>query len=76
MGSGSPSTVPEASTSEDDAEFERKDAAAVTLYKVSDAAGSLQVDTISAKPIRQDMLKSEVNIPENHSKLIVSNNIF
>lgn len=61
LGSGSPTSVPEESSSEDDAEFETKDAAAVTLYKVSDAAGALQVDTISAKPIRQDMLKTEVS---------------
>lgn len=59
LGSGSPSTVPEETTSEDDAEFETKDAAAVTLYKVSDANGQLQVDTISQKPIRQEFLKTE-----------------
>lgn len=62
LGSGSPSSVPEASTSEEDGEFETKDAAAVTLYKVSDASGRLQVDTISVKPLRQDMLKTEVTI--------------
>lgn len=52
--------MPDESTADDDAEFERKDADSVTLYKVSDANGALQVDTISTKPIRQDMLKSEV----------------
>lgn len=61
LGSGSPSSVPEASTSEEDEEFERNDANAVTLYKVSDASGRLQVDTISIKPLRQDMLKTEVS---------------
>lgn len=61
LGSGSAAQVPEESTAEEDAAFETKDAAAVTLYKVTDSAGSLQVDTISTKPIRQEMLKSEVN---------------
>ncbi|XP_031633073.1 gelsolin [Contarinia nasturtii] len=59
LGSGSPDKVPEESTSEDDAAFETKDAAAVTLYKVTDSAGTLKVETISTKPIRQEMLKSE-----------------
>lgn len=62
MGGGSPAQVPEESTADEDAAFETKDAAAVTLYKVSDSAGSLQVDTISTKPIRQEMLKSEVSV--------------
>lgn len=61
MGSGSPDKVPEDSTAEEDGAFETKDAAGVTLYKVTDAAGSLKVETISTKPIRQEMLKSEVN---------------
>lgn len=61
LGSGSANQVPDESTSDDDAAFETKDAAAVTLYKVTDAAGSLKVETISTKPIHQDMLKSEVN---------------
>lgn len=59
LGSGSPSQVPEDSTAEEDGAFETKDAAAVTLYKVSDAGGTLEVDTISTKPIRQEMLKRE-----------------
>lgn len=60
LGSGSVDKVPDDSTSEDDDAFEIKDANAVTLYKVTDAAGSLKVETISTKPIRQEMLKSEV----------------
>lgn len=85
MGGGSPEKVPDETTADDDAAFENKDAAAVTLYKVyfahnlkyqinqsafhllitfseqvSDAGGSLNVETISTKPIRQEMLKSEV----------------
>lgn len=61
LGSGSADKVPEDTTAEDDGAFETKDAAAVTLYKVSDSAGSLNVETISTKPIRQEMLKSEVS---------------
>lgn len=60
LGSGSADKVPEDSTAEDDAAFETADAAAVTLYKVTDAGGALKVETISTKPIRQEMLKSEV----------------
>ncbi|XP_055323239.1 gelsolin isoform X2 [Sitodiplosis mosellana] len=59
LGSGSADKVPEDSTAEEDAAFETSDAAAVTLYKVTDAGGSLKVETISTKPIRQEMLKSE-----------------
>lgn len=60
LGEGSPNAVPDESAGEDDADFETRDANAVTLYKVSDAAGALRVDTISTKPIRQEMLKTEV----------------
>lgn len=62
LGSGSVDKVPEETVGEDDGAFETKDAAAVTLYKVTDAGGSLKVETISTKPIRQEMLKSEVNL--------------
>lgn len=61
LGSGTPAQVPEDSTADEDAVFERNDANAVTLYKVSDSSGALKVDPISTKPIRQDMLKSEVS---------------
>lgn len=77
LGEGSPSTVPDESTSEDDSDFETRDANAVTLYKVSDAAGTLQVDTISAKPIRQEMLKREVcqRIYLNFDSSLLSNEL-
>lgn len=61
LGSGTAAQVPEDSTADEDGAFETKDANAVTLYKVSDSSGSLKVDPISTKPIRQDMLKSEVS---------------
>ncbi|XP_062124110.1 gelsolin isoform X1 [Drosophila sulfurigaster albostrigata] len=56
LGSGSPDQVPEESSADEDGAFERTDAAAVTLYKVSDASGKLQVDTIGQKPLSQSML--------------------
>lgn len=56
LGSGSAAQVPEESSADEDGAFERTDAATVTLYKVSDASGKLQVDTISQKPLRQAML--------------------
>ncbi|KAH8369418.1 hypothetical protein KR009_010319, partial [Drosophila setifemur] len=56
LGSGSADQVPEESTAEEDLAFERSDAASVTLYKVSDASGKLQVDTIGQKPLTQAML--------------------
>lgn len=32
----------------------------MTLYRVSDASGSLQVDEVGQKPLQQAMLKTEV----------------
>lgn len=61
LGGGSPDKVPDESAAEEDGAFETKDAAAVTLYKVTDSAGTLKVETISTKPIRQEMLKSDVS---------------
>lgn len=62
LGSGSADKVPEESVGEEDGAFENRDANAVTLYKVSDASGKLNIETISTKPIRQEMLKSEVKL--------------
>lgn len=56
LGSGSPSEVPDEGAAEEDSAFETKDAAAVSLYKVSDSTGKIQHTPISTKPIRQDML--------------------
>uniref|UniRef100_U5ETK7 Putative gelsolin n=1 Tax=Corethrella appendiculata TaxID=1370023 RepID=U5ETK7_9DIPT len=57
--SGSPDSVPDSSTSPDDDEFEKQNQREITLYKVSDATGSLQVTPISQKPLRQEFLASE-----------------
>ncbi|CAO1422019.1 unnamed protein product, partial [Diamesa serratosioi] len=58
LGSGSPSQVPDESTSEDDEAFERSDALGVALYTVSDATGALKVDPIATKPLKQEMLNT------------------
>lgn len=59
MGNGSSADVPDETTAEEDQAFETRDANGVNLYKVSDSAGSLQIEQISTKPIRQEMLKRE-----------------
>lgn len=59
LGFGSPDQVPDEATGGDDVEFENSDERATTLYKVSDAGGSLQVQPISTKPLKQEMLKTE-----------------
>uniref|UniRef100_A0A1B0GQK7 Gelsolin-like domain-containing protein n=1 Tax=Phlebotomus papatasi TaxID=29031 RepID=A0A1B0GQK7_PHLPP len=59
LGSGSPAEVPDESAGEDDEAFEVKEERGVTLYKVSDASGTLQVDPVSQKPLKQEFLKSE-----------------
>uniref|UniRef100_A0A1A9WIF6 Gelsolin-like domain-containing protein n=1 Tax=Glossina brevipalpis TaxID=37001 RepID=A0A1A9WIF6_9MUSC len=59
LGSGSPGQVPDESTAEEDGVFETTDANSVTLYKVSDASGSLKIDPISQKPLRQEMLNTQ-----------------
>lgn len=61
LGSGSPATVPEESTADEDAHFETADAGLVTLYKVSDASGSLSVDAISTRPLKQEMMETQVS---------------
>lgn len=60
LGSGSPDEVAE--DSDDDAIYETKDSAAITLYKVSDDGGSLQVEEIASKPLTQSMLNTEVSL--------------
>lgn len=72
LGSGSPSTVPEAAIGEDDETFERTDATKVMLYLVTDASGTLQVTEIATKPLRQDMLiTTECHILDTGSGIYV-----
>lgn len=56
LGSGSPSQVPDESTSEDDEAFEKQEEKITTLYHVSDASGTLKIDQIAQKPLKQEML--------------------
>uniref|UniRef100_A0AB38ZEU4 Venom gelsolin-like 1 n=1 Tax=Oncocephalus sp. TaxID=2944721 RepID=A0AB38ZEU4_9HEMI len=59
LGSGSPSQVASSPATDDDQDFEKKQDAIVTLYKVSDAGGKLVSEKLSEKPLKQSMLKSE-----------------
>ncbi|XP_075227987.1 actin depolymerizing venom protein gelsolin 1-like [Lycorma delicatula] len=59
LGSGSPSQVPDETKGGDDQEFESKQDATVTLYKVSDAGGKLVSEKISQKPLSQNMLVTD-----------------
>lgn len=56
LGSGSPNAVPEESAAEEDSAFETTDANSVTLHKVTDSTGTLKIEPISTKPLRQEML--------------------
>lgn len=58
LGSGSPSQVPDESTSEDDETFERSDEKITVLYTVSDSSGTLKVEPIAQKPLKQEMLNT------------------
>ena len=58
LGSGSPSEVPDESTSEDDEAFEKGQERATTLYHVCDASGQLEVKQIAQIPLRQEMLNT------------------
>lgn len=63
VGSGSPATLPEEVKGEDEA-FERDADTTVSLYKVSDASGALQVDKVGEKPLEQNLLKTDVSFAE------------
>jgi gelsolin len=58
LGSGTPQQVPDESTAEDDEVFEKADERATTLYTVSDASGTLKVEPIATKPLKQEMLNT------------------
>lgn len=58
LGSGAPNEVPDESTSEDDETFEKGDEKATVLYLVSDASGTLKVDPVGQKPLKQEMLNT------------------
>ncbi|XP_046387919.1 gelsolin, cytoplasmic isoform X2 [Ischnura elegans] len=56
LGSGSPSAIAPESEGGDDLEFERQTDNNVTLYKISDASGSMVVQKVAEKPLHQNML--------------------
>ncbi|XP_067013400.2 gelsolin, cytoplasmic isoform X2 [Anabrus simplex] len=58
LGSGSPSDVPDESAGGDDESFEKNQESVVTLYKVSDASGDMEMEKVGQKPLHQNMLVS------------------
>lgn len=56
IGGGTAADIPDESVAGSDDEFESDEERAVTLSKVSDATGSVQVTTISGKPLKQSSL--------------------
>lgn len=59
LGSGSPDQVPDESVGGDDDAFERNEERVVSLYKVSDANGKMEVQKVAEKPLKQEMLNNE-----------------
>lgn len=51
LGEGSRDTVPEESVGGDDQAFERAEEGQVTLYRVSDRTGRLEISPVSQKPL-------------------------
>ncbi|GFG33063.1 hypothetical protein Cfor_12089 [Coptotermes formosanus] len=58
LGSGASGEVADETDGGDDTEFERKQEAVVTLYRVSDASGEMTMQKVGEKPLHQDMLNS------------------
>lgn len=56
LGEGSRDEVPDDTTSDDDQDFEKNEENHVTLYKVSDATGSLQITKVAQKPLDVNLL--------------------
>ncbi|XP_058829411.1 gelsolin, cytoplasmic isoform X1 [Topomyia yanbarensis] len=57
LGEGSPDEVVEESECDD--EYEESVSKSVTLYKVSDASGSLEIIPVGERPLKQSMLDSD-----------------
>ncbi|KRT78520.1 hypothetical protein AMK59_6774, partial [Oryctes borbonicus] len=56
LGGGSADDIPDESVAGSDDEFESDEERTVTLYKVSDSTGSIQITPISSKPLKQAYL--------------------
>nr|XP_018912444.1 PREDICTED: gelsolin-like isoform X1 [Bemisia tabaci]XP_018912445.1 PREDICTED: gelsolin-like isoform X1 [Bemisia tabaci] len=59
LGGGSLNELPDENYGGDDQEFENKQDATVTLYKISDSTGKVVSEKISEKPLTQKMLNSD-----------------
>lgn len=56
LGGGSRDKVPEEAAGGDDATFETSEEKAVSLYRVSDASGSLKIQPVGTRPLDQSLL--------------------
>lgn len=56
LGSGSPADLPDESAGGDDEAFEAAQEKVVTLYRVSDASGRMDLSKVSSKPLQQSAL--------------------
>ncbi|XP_046668333.1 gelsolin, cytoplasmic isoform X2 [Homalodisca vitripennis] len=56
LGGGSASQVADEAKTDDDQQFERNQDSIVSLYKISDASGSISSVKVAEKPLRQQML--------------------
>uniref|UniRef100_A0A4D5R9Y8 Gelsolin, cytoplasmic n=1 Tax=Scolopendra viridis TaxID=118503 RepID=A0A4D5R9Y8_SCOVI len=59
LGSGSVDDVKPSEDGGDDAAYERQEQVVVTLHKISDASGTLNVEKVAEKPLKQEFLNSE-----------------
>lgn len=55
----------------DDEAFEHTEEKAVTLYRVSDNDGSVNITEVSVKPLSQDLLDNNVGVCTDFILLIV-----
>jgi len=56
LGSGSPGDVPEESAGGDDEQFESTEERTVTLYRISDGTGRMEIKQVGQKPLKQNQL--------------------
>lgn len=56
LGEGAKDEVPEDSAGGDDAEFETSEESSVSLYRVSDASGTMNIDKVAQKPLEASLL--------------------
>ncbi|XP_066147749.1 actin depolymerising venom protein gelsolin 1 [Euwallacea fornicatus] len=56
LGGGSRSAVPEAAVGGDDAQFESSEERSASLYRVSDASGSIRVEPVGQRPLQPSLL--------------------